>query len=101
MITFLFQIDAFLFAKYLPGEKKRIEEFKKMAAILNNFAQKKIAQAKENLEKGRESSDFISVYLKEVEKYKGKLQDRYTKVSNSYIPTNESKFLDFRKETSG
>ena len=74
---FLFQVDAFWFVKYLPSQRKRIEEFKKMSAILNSFAEKKIAETKENLEKGRESSDFISVYLKEVEKSKGKLQDRY------------------------
>ena len=84
-----------------------------MSAILNDFAQKKIAQTKENLDNGIESSDFISVYLKEVENSKGKLQDRYIPIFKilTFLPINRDYFdkwliydtdiLNFRKETSG
>ena len=91
---FFSQIDAFWFVRYLPSERKRIQEFKKMSAILNDFAQKKIAQTKENLDNGIESSDFISVYLKEVENSKNKLQDRYIPIFKifTFLPINRDYF---------
>ena len=62
--------------KYIPSQRKRIEEFKKVSDYFNNFAWRKIEETKKHMKSGEESSDFISGYLKEIEKSEGKLQDR-------------------------
>ena len=70
------QIDDLWFAKYLPSQRRKIQEFKKHINFADNFMWKKIKERREIMKKGEETSDFISVYLKEVDKSGGKLQDR-------------------------
>ena len=54
----------------------KIEEFKKHVNFADNFMWRKIEERREFMKKGEESSDFISAYLKEVDKSGGKLQNR-------------------------
>ena len=62
--------------KYIPSQRRKIEEFKKHVNFADNFMWRKIEERREFMKKGEESSDFISAYLKEVDKSGSKLQNR-------------------------
>ena len=62
--------------KYIPSQRRKIEEFKKHVNFADSFMWRKIEERREIMKKGEESSDFISAYLKEVDKSGGKLQNR-------------------------
>ena len=53
-----------------------------VADKLNDFAWKKISELKENIKTNEETNNFISSYLKEIEKSDGKMEDRYVEMYN-------------------
>ena len=72
----MFQIDEIWFVKYIPSQKRRIEEFRNVSRTFNNYVRKKIEETKQSMKDEEETSNFISVYLKEVENSNRKLKDR-------------------------
>ena len=72
-----FQLDYIWFYRYLPNGKKQLRNFKLVADQLNEYARTKIEQVKESLTVGEDQTNFISVYLQEVRKSDGKIEDRY------------------------
>ena len=85
--SFFHQIDEVWFVKYIPSQRRRIEEFRKHTRIFNHYVSKKIEETKQSMNDEEETSNFISAYLKEVENSNGKLQDRYQ--SNIFMQNGE------------
>ena len=72
-----FQVDYIWFFQYLPSYKKLLRAFKTVCNRVHAYVAGKELERKESMQRGQDSTDFISMYLKEVEKSDGKLEDRY------------------------
>ena len=73
----LFQVHYTWFLQYLPSYKKLLEELKNVCNRLHTYINERVHERKEIMQTGKDSTDFISMYLREVEKSGGKLEDRY------------------------
>ncbi len=74
----LLQFDAVWFWKYLPGPARRIRYIKQRSDCMLRFITARVQDRRDNLQQAnhQEDSDFISAYLREVQKSDGKLDDR-------------------------
>ena len=76
--------------RYLPSGRRQLRQFQLVADFINQFALEKIKEVKENIKGNEKASNFISAYLREIEKSDGKLEDRstfllHTKISTVYL----------------
>ncbi len=69
-------MDAFWLLRYLPAGRRRMDKFRATSEAFNKFTAEKVAEVRSKMKEGEEPTNFIAAYLKEVEKSKGKLEDR-------------------------
>ena len=70
------QLDKIKLLRYLPSKRREVKEFRNVAKRVNKTVTEEIQKRKQSMQNGEDPSDFIGVYLSEVEKSKGVLDDR-------------------------